>query len=72
MRYAQRRSGQKMHLVMEPGEPMRDGSLVPPGHLSAPLCGARIPSKGYRMTCNVPLGHGCRSCRRVARARGIW
>ena len=67
MRYAQYRSGKKLHLVYEAGEG-RGGTLVSAGHLSLPLCGRDEP-RGYRMTINVPLGHACGSCQRVWRAR---
>ena len=68
MRYAQYRSGQKLHLVYEPGEGKDDANIVRAGHLSWPLCGRR-DGNGYRMTINLPLGHACRNCQRVYRAR---
>ena len=68
MRYVQYRSKQKLHLVYEPGEGPDDSSIVRAGFLSGPLCGRR-DSKGYRMTINLPLGHACRNCQRVYRAR---
>lgn len=67
MRYAQIKSGQRMHMVYEPGEgPSRD-TLTPAGQLSAPLCGQR--ADGYRMNCNLPLSNACRRCLRVYKAR---
>lgn len=64
MRYAQNKPGGKLHLVCEPGEEYR-GQIIRKGQLSLPLCGQRVPKGGYRMTCNVPLGHACRRCLRV-------
>lgn len=64
MRYAQIKSGAKMHLVYEPGEGRDASSIVRSGYLSLPLCGQPVP-EGYRMTCNVPLANGCKRCRRV-------
>ena len=68
MRYAQIKSGQKLHLVYEPGEGMDRRSLIPAGELSKPLCGQRCDD-GYRMTINVPLGHACKRCLRVYESR---
>ena len=68
MRYAQIKSGAKMHLVYEPGEGRDAGSIVRSGFLSAPICGAATPH-GYRMTCNLPLANGCKNCRRVYQRR---
>lgn len=68
MIYAQIKSGNKMHLAYQPGEGWVD-MIVKAGYLSAPLCGQPVPSSGYRMTCNLPLGHACKACRRVARSR---
>lgn len=65
MRYAQVASGQKLHLVCEPGEELR-GQVVRAGFLSQPLCGRRFEGN-YRMTINLPLGHSCKNCRRVHR-----
>lgn len=70
MRYAQIRSGQKLHLVFEPGEGWERRQLVPAGRLSQPICGM-VAKHGYRMTINVPLAHACKRCIRVARARGL-
>lgn len=67
MRYAQIQSGQKLHLVYEPGEGPDDQHLTRAGYLSAPLCGR--PAEGYRMNINVPLGNACRNCQRVYTAR---
>lgn len=68
MRYAQIRSGQKLHLVYEAGEGKDDTSIVRAGFVSAPLCGKNA-ADGYRMTINVPLANACRNCRRVYAAR---
>ncbi len=68
MRYAQIASGQKLHLVCEPGEETPTGHIVRAGYLSHPICG-RDASDGYRMTINVPLAHACKNCRRVYNAR---
>ena len=66
MRYAQIKSGGKLHLVYDPGEG-HGAEIVRAGTLSQPLCGTHAAS--YRMTCNVPLAHACRRCRRVHNAR---
>lgn len=68
MTYAQIKSGHKMHLVYEPGEGPDDNNIVRAGHLSTPLCGAKV-ERGYRMTCNVSLSYACKNCRRVFEAR---
>lgn len=68
MRYAQFRSGQKLHLVYEPGEGKGDSDIVRVGYLSSPLCG-RSETGGYRMTINVPLANACKNCLRVYRSR---
>ncbi len=65
MLYAQEKSGQKLHLVAEPGEEYR-GEVIRKGHLSQPLCGRTV--QGYRMNINVPLANACRNCLRVVRA----
>jgi len=67
MRYAQIKSGHKLHLVCEAGEEYH-GEVVRSGYVSAPLC--RTPAfKGqYRMTINVPLANACKNCLRVWRA----
>ncbi len=67
MIYAQVSSGQRLHLVYEPGEGKDDASIVRAGFLSAPLCGRPAPK--YRMSCNLPLGNACRACSRVWSAR---
>lgn len=69
MRYAQIKSGRKMHLVYEPGEGTDPQHLIPAKHLSAPLCGTSAFDGHYRMTCNLPLGHSCHNCNRVYAAR---
>ena len=68
MKYAQYKSGQKLHLVYEPGEGKDDANIIRAGYLSFPLCGRRI-EHGYRMTIGVPLAHACQNCQRVYRAR---
>jgi hypothetical protein len=57
MKYAQIKSGNKLHLVFEAE-----------GLVSAPICG--IKTNGYRMTINAPLGHSCRNCQKVMGANG--
>lgn len=69
MIYAQIKGGRKMHLAYGPGEGRSAATLIPAGRLSNPLCGQRVPATGYRMTCNLPLGHACKNCRRVFAAR---
>ena len=66
MRYAQIKSGNKLHLVFEAGEGRNSRELIPAGKLSVPLCGQKCT--GYRMTINVPLGHACQRCLRVYQA----
>ena len=69
MTYAQIKSGGKLHLVCEPGEEYK-GEIIRAGRLSLPLCGQRVPGRGYRMNINVPLGHACKRClRSYARMR---
>ena len=70
MRYAQISSGNKLHLVYEPGEGKDDQHIVRSGHLSSPICGTAHFSGHYRMTCNLPLGHACKNCLRVYNAKG--
>lgn len=65
MIYAQIKSGNRLHLVCEPGEEFR-GEIIRAGHLSRPLCGT--PRTGYRMTINVPLGHACKRCAQIYKA----
>ena len=67
MRYAQFRSGQKLHLVYEAGEGHK-GDIVRAGTLSYPICG-RKEGHGYRMTINVPLAHACKNCQRIYKQR---
>jgi hypothetical protein len=67
MRYAQIKSGQKLHLVCEPGEVDPHGRVVRAGYLSHPLCGRPVRGE-YRMTINVPLAHACKNCLRVRNA----
>lgn len=69
MLYAQYRSGQKLHLVYEPGEGKDTESIIRKGHLSWPLCGRQDEAGGYRMTINIPLGNACKNCQRVYHAR---
>lgn len=64
MRWAQIRSGEPLHLVMEPGEETPNGYVVRKGELSDPLCGADARS-GYRMNCNMPLGNACKACKKA-------
>ncbi len=53
-RYAQKRGGQKLHLVEDWGY----GRV----ELTA-LCGRSAVDQGrWRMTINVPLGHACKRC----------
>lgn len=68
MRYAQIKSGGKLHLVYEAGEGKDPESLVPAGRLSMPLCGQPV-ANGYRMTINLPMGQACKKCQRVYIAR---
>lgn len=70
MTYMQIKSGQKLHLVYEPGEGRDDSHLIKSGYIGAPLCGRGFDSNGdHRMTINVPLGNSCGNCQRVYRAR---
>lgn len=50
MRYAQHKSGQKLHLAYE----LENG-------LTQPICGKKVD--GYRGTFNVSLGNACKNCR---------
>lgn len=52
MRYAQIKSGKKLHLVFEAE-----------GKVSQPVCGRRV--EDYRMSCNLPLGNACKNCLRI-------
>lgn len=67
MRYAQINSGQKLHLVCEPGEEYH-GEIIRRGYVSAPMCRTHHFKGRYRMTINVPLANACRNCIRVWRA----
>jgi len=69
MRYAQIKSGHKLHLVFEAGEGWSGDKLVKAGHVSAPLCNEHTFDGRYRMTINVPLANACKNCLRVYRAR---
>lgn len=68
MRYAQVKSGEKLHLVFEPGEGFSPDRLIPAGRVSAPLCNRPWDGQ-YRMTINVPLANACKNCLRVWRSR---
>ena len=52
-RYAQRKSGQKLHIVQDFG----NGTVA-----AIALCGAAYP---WRMTINVPMAHACHNCWRI-------
>lgn len=67
MRWAQVEGGQKLHLVLEPGEQLPGFEMVPAGQVSTPLCGRA--AEHYRMTINVPLANACKNCLRVYQAR---
>ena len=70
MRYMQIKSGQKLHLVYEPGEGVSGDKLLPAGYLSAPICGRGFDeNNNFRMTINVPLANACKNCLRVHEAR---
>ncbi|OEU68469.1 MAG: hypothetical protein BBJ57_07265 [Desulfobacterales bacterium PC51MH44] len=70
MLYMQIKSGQKLHLVYEPGEGINQKELIPASKISAPICGRGFSEDGYfRMTINMPLGHACKNCLRVHAAR---
>jgi len=64
VKYAQYKAGNKLHIVLEPGEETPSGNIVRKGYLSNPLCGQRGDS--YRMTINVPLAHACKKCVRIS------
>ena len=68
MRYAQIKSGQRLHLVYEAGEGRDSKNLIQAGYISHPLCGRDV-SSGYRMTINMPLANACKNCQRVYSAR---
>lgn len=69
MRYAQIKSGNKLHLIYEAGEGENPRELIPAGYISAPLCNTHFFKGKYRMTINVPLAHACKNCLRVYRQR---
>lgn len=70
MTYMQIKSGQKLHLVYEPGEGKDDQSIIRAGHLSAPICGRSLgPNGTFKMTINMPLGNACKRCLEVYRRR---
>ena len=60
IRYAQEKSGQRMHIV-----PVLSGDDNV-SHVA--LCGKRVSH--WRMTCNVPLANCCKNCMRVERQTG--
>jgi hypothetical protein len=57
MRYAQTKSGNKLHLVYE----------LPLGGVTNPVCGIKV--NHYRMTINVPLGKACKNCLRRSNSK---
>ena len=57
MKYAQIKSGLKLHLVHE----YEDDTV------GQPICG--IKANGFRMSINVPLGNACKRCLRVFNAQ---
>lgn len=65
MRYAQIKSGLKLHLVYEAGEGKDSAHLIPKGSFSAPLCQTRYFTGTYKMTINVPMKNACKNCLRV-------
>jgi hypothetical protein len=67
MTYAQFASGQKLHLVCEPGEEYR-GEVIRINQLSWPLCGLKSRPR-YRMTINMPLGNACKRCQRALQGK---
>ena len=70
MRYMQIKSGQKLHLVYEPGEGRDDSHLIKKGFIGAPICGRGFDDNDkYRLTINIPLGHACKRCLRVYNSR---
>lgn len=68
MRWAQIKGGQRLHLALEPGEELPDGTVIRAGYISRPLCNRKWDGQ-YRMTINVPLGSACKNCCRIARSR---
>lgn len=71
MRYAQINSGNKLHLVFEPGEGWSRSELIPAGQLSAPICNTSAFQGHYRMNINVPMRRACKNCIRVAKSHGL-
>ena len=70
MKYMQIEGGQKLHLVYEAGEGRTPTTLVPAGHVSAPICGRGFDKNGrHKMTINLPLANACKNCIRVYNAR---
>lgn len=64
------KSGQKLHLVYEPGEGRTKDNLIPADHISAPICGRGFDeNEGFRMTINLPLGNSCKNCQRIYKSR---
>lgn len=59
-RYAQEKSGQRLHIV-----PTLGGDSV----ANTALCGKHVDH--WRMTVNVPLANCCRNCMRVDRLNGL-
>jgi len=59
MRYAQIKSGLKLHLVYE----------LPTGGVTQPICGKG--TNGYRMTINVPLANACKNCLRIINSKSF-
>lgn len=64
MRYAQIKSGLRLHIVCEAGEEYYD-TIIRKGHLSPPLCRTKYFKGHFRMTINIPLANACKNCCRV-------
>lgn len=58
-RFAQHKSGQKLHIV----------PLISGGVAHTALCGKSV--EHWRMTINVPLAHCCHNCARVDELNGL-
>lgn len=58
-RYAQEKSGQKLHIVAAFGDDTVSTEA---------LCGKKVTH--WRMTINMPLAHCCKNCVRVDRLNG--
>lgn len=57
IRFAQEYGGQKLHLV----------GIVDGGVAWTALCGRQPEKRGHwRMTINLPLGHACKRCWKIA------